>query len=279
MGNPAAPVVQYREEYIASFEQNYSLLKVGCTRETVIKGNQAVFLVAGSGGETAVTRGSNGQIPYKTTTNTQNTCTLVEKHAPFEMTGFDIFSNQGDQKRIMMESSQAVLHRDIDQAIIDQLDTATVTTGTAAAASLNMVVKAKVILGNAEVDLTQEDKLFAAITPAFEGYLSQVKEFASAEYVEVKPFVGPARRMRRWFGINWMVHPNLTGVGTSSEKCYLWHSDSMGHAANTGEMAVDAGYERKQQVSWTNASLFHNAKLLQNSGIVQMLHDGSALAA
>ena len=46
MGNPAAPVVQYREEYIASFEQNYSLLKVGCTRETVIKGNQAVFLVA-----------------------------------------------------------------------------------------------------------------------------------------------------------------------------------------------------------------------------------------
>lgn len=279
MGNPAAPQVQYKEEYIASFEQSYSLLKVGCTRETVIKGNQAVFLVAGSGGATAVTRGSNGQIPYASTSNTQNTCTLVEKHSPFEMTGFDVFANQGDQKRIMMESSQAVLHRDIDQSIIDQLDTATVTTGSAATASLNMVVKAKVILGNAEVDLTKEDKLFAAITPAFEGYLSQVKEFASAEYVDVKPFVGPTRRMRRWFGINWMVHPNLTGVGTSSEKCYLWHSDAIGHAANAAEMAVELGYERKQQVSWTNATLYHNAKLLQNSGIVQMLHDGSALAA
>lgn len=90
MGNPVVPVVQYREEYIASFEQDYSLLKVGTVRETLIKGNQATFLVAGSGGATAVTRGSNGQIPYKTTSNTQYTATLVERHAPFEMTGFDI---------------------------------------------------------------------------------------------------------------------------------------------------------------------------------------------
>lgn len=279
MGNPAAPVTLYREEYIASFEQNYSLLKVATVRETLIKGNSAVFLVAGSGGATAVTRGSNGQIPYKSVSNTQNTCTLVEKHGPFEMTGFDVFANQGNQKDIMMKASQAVLNRDIDQSIIDQLDTATVNTGSAVTASLNLVVKAKTILGNAEVDLTQEDKLFAAISPAFEGYLAQVKEFASADYVEVKPFVGPSRRYRRWFGINWMTHPNLTGNGTSSEYCYMWHQDAIGHAANSAEMMVDAGYERKQQVSWTNATLFHGAKVLQNSGIVQMVHDGSALAA
>ena len=59
----------------------------------------------------------------------------------------------------------------------------------------------------------------------------------------------------------------------------MWHQSAMGHAANTAEMDVDAGYERKQQVSWTNASLFHNAVLLQNSGIVQMNHDGSAYTA
>lgn len=244
----------------------------------MIKGNTAIFLVAGSGGETAVTRGSNGYIPFKSPSNTQNTCTLVERHGPYEMTGFDVFANQGDQKRILMKSSQAVLHRDIDQMIIDQLDTATVTTGSAAAASLNMIAIAKTKLGNAEVDLTQEDKMFAAITPAFEAYLMQVTEFASADYVEVKPFSGPTKRARRWYGVNWMVHPNLTGVGTSSEKCYMWHQHSMGHAANSAEMKVDADYERKQQISWTNATLFHGAKLLQNGGIVQMLHDGSAIS-
>jgi len=279
MGNPVVPVVQYREEYIASFEQDYSLLKIGTVRETLIKGNQATFLVAGSGGASAVTRGSNGQIPYKTTSNTQYTATLVERHAPFEMTGFDIFANQGDQKRIMMKASQAVLHRDIDQTIIDVLDTATQTTGTAVTASLDLVAKARTILGNNEVDLTQEDKIFAVITPAFEAYMLQVKEFGSADYVEIKPFTGPPRRMRRWAGVNWMVHPNLTGGASSSESCYMWHSDALGHAANVAEMQVDAGYERKQQVSWTNATLYHGAVMLQNTGVVKMVHDGSAYVA
>jgi len=279
MGNPVVPVVQYREEYIASFEQDYSLLKIGTVRETLIKGNQATFLVAGSGGASAVTRGSNGQIPYKTTSNTQYTATLVERHAPFEMTGFDIFANQGDQKRIMMKASQAVLHRDIDQTIIDVLDTATQTTGTAVTASLDLVAKARTILGNNEVDLTQEDKIFAVITPAFEAYMLQVKEFGSADYVEIKPFTGPPRRMRRWAGVNWMVHPNLTGGASSSESCYMWHSDALGHAANVAVMQVDAGYERKQQVSWTNATLYHGAVMLQNTGVVKMVHDGSAYVA
>lgn len=278
MGTPSVPVEQFISEYIATFEQDYSMLKIGCMKETLIKGNVATWLVAGSGGETAVTRGSNGYIPYKSPSNTQVSCTINERHAPFEMTGFDIFANQGDQRQIMMKAAQSVMHRDIDQAIIDQLDTATVTTGSAATASLDLVNKAIVKLGNAEVPLTEEDKLFAAITPAFQAYLMQITEFASADYVDVKPFAGPMKRARRWAGINWMVHPNLTGVGTAAEKCYLWHQRALGHAANTAEMKVDADYERKQQISWTNATLFHNAKVLQTTGIVQWLHDGSAYA-
>jgi len=276
MGNPVVPVEQFREEYVASFEQDYSMLKIGCIRETLIKGNTATFLVAGSGGETAVTRGSNGYIPFKSPSNTQVSVTLNERHAPFEMTGFDVFANQGDQRMILMKSSQAVMHRDIDQAIIDQLDTATVTTGSAATAGADMVIKARTKLANAEVNITEEDNMFAVITAAFEGYLMQMSEFSSADYVEVKPWAGPAKRMRRWMGVNWMVHPNLTGVGTSSESCYMWHKNAIGHAANSAEMKVDADYERKQQISWTNATLFHGAKILQNSGIVKMVHDGSA---
>ena len=73
---------QYRSEYIAAFEQNFSLLRMTCTREAVIKGNQAVFLVSGSGGMSAVTRGTNGLIPYNTAENVQNTAVLQEYHAP-----------------------------------------------------------------------------------------------------------------------------------------------------------------------------------------------------
>ena len=90
---------------------------------------------------------------------------------------------------------------------------------------------------------------------------------------------GGIKRVWRAVGWNWIVSTRLTGKGTSSEKCYFLHKNAMGHAANSKEMEVDVGYERKQKNSWTNASLYHGAKLLQNSGIVQVLHDGSRYVA
>ena len=104
----SAFVTQYREEHIATFEQNFSVLRSMCVTHAQIKGNSAVFLVSGSGGATAVTRGANGLIPYGNVSNTQSTCTLEEFHAPFEQTGFNIFATQGDQKKIMQMSSGAV---------------------------------------------------------------------------------------------------------------------------------------------------------------------------
>lgn len=253
-------------------------MRATTTREAVIKGNQAVFLVAGSGGIAAISRGVNGLIPFNTVNNVQNTCTLNEYHAPFERTGFNIFASQGDQKRIMQMASVNVLNRNIDSIIISQLDTATTTTGTATAANIPMIVHARTILGNNAVPLFEEDNMFAVISPGFEGYLMQATEFASADYVEVKPFAGPAKQMRRWMGVNWMVHPSLTGKATSSEKCYMYHKSAVGHAANSNDMDVKVDYDPKQDLSWSRASLFHGAILLQQTGIVQMLHDASAYA-
>lgn len=255
------------------------MLRATCVQEAIVKGNQAIFLVSGSGGLSAVTRGVNGLIPYSTVENVQNTCTLQEFHAPYERTSFNIFASQGDQRRIMQQASVAVLNRNIDQVILDELETATLTTGVAVPASLNLVIRAKVILGVNEVPTTEEDNMFAVVSPAFEGYLMTVTEFSSADYVDIKPFVGPAKRMRRWAGINWLVHPNVTNVGTSSESCFMYHKNAIGHAANSKEMSVAVDYDRKQDLSWSRASLFHGAKKLQNIGIVKMLHDGSAFVA
>lgn len=271
-------VTTYREEQIATFEQRYSRLRVACVQHAQIKGNAAVFQVSGSGSATAVTRGSNGLIPYGVTDNTQNTCTLVERHAPFERTGFNIFATQGDMKAVMHNEAVGTLNRAIDQSIIDQLDTATTTTGTAVTASLSLILKARTLLGNNNVPIEEEANMFGLITPSFDAYLQQVKEYASADYVDIKPLVGPPRPFKRWAGVNWIMHTGLTGIGTSSEKCYMFHKNAMGHAANMSDMDVRVGYDEKQDLSWARASLFHGAKLLQNSGIVQMLHDGSAYA-
>lgn len=268
---------QYRQEFIAGFEQRQSLLRSSVTTEAVLKGNTATFLVADSGGASAVTRGVNGLIPARADNLTQTSATLAEWHDLVRKSGFNVFASQGDQRRIMQETTMAVINRKVDADIIAQLDTATVDTGAATTATLALVAKAKAILGLAEVPTQELDNMFAAVTPAFMAYLMQTKEFSSAEYVDVKTFVGAERKMLRWYGINWIEHPNLTGAGTSSEKCYIYHRAALGHAVDTRNIQSPVGYDDEQDYSWARASVFMGSKLLQNGGIVQILHDGSAM--
>lgn len=275
---------QYRDEFIAGFEDRQSILRSCCVQEAVIKGNTATFLVADSGDASAVTRGVNGLIPARADDLSQLSATLEEWHDLVRKTNFNIFASQGDQKRIMQMTSMGVVNRKIDDQIIAQLDTATNDTGAATTADIDVVMYAQTILGNNFVDLTDEENLFAVISPAFRAYLQQTTEFSSGDYVEVKPFTGPTRRMWRWNGFNWMVHPRLTGsVGAgsdgTSEQCYFFHRDSIGHAADTSGLDAPVGYDEEQAYSWCRVSMHMGAKLLQQSGIVQVKHDGSAYAA
>lgn len=271
-----AAVTQYRQAFIDQFEGRSSVMRVGTTKETMKNGLTVTFLVAGSGSDTAVTRGVNGQIPYGNPTNTQVSATLVEKHAPYELTGFNIFASQGDQKAIMRQASMNVINRDIDLTVLAELANATIDTGATATASLRLVEKAKAYLGNQDVPVEEEDNMFAVISSGFRAYMMETTEFASGDYVDVKVFAGPTRKMWRWDGVNWMVSSRVTGVGTSTELCYMWHRSALGYAVNVGEDSISIGYDDKQDTSWSRATIFHAAKILQNTGIVQIKHDGSA---
>lgn len=268
--------IQYRQEFIAGFEQRQSLVRNCTTTEAVIKGNQATFLVADSGSAEAVTRGVNGLIPARADNLTQNTATLVEWHDLVRRTNFNLFASQGDGRRIMQDTSMGTINRKIDSDIITELNTATQDTGTTATGSLSMAMHAIAILGNNSVPM--DGNIFALITPAMLAYLMQTKEFASADYTGNKPFDGQPM-MFRWAMCSWIVHPNLPGKGTTAEKCFMFHKSAIGHAANTGEMQTAVGYEDEQDYSFARASIFMGAKLLQNSGVVVMNHDGSGFAA
>lgn len=274
--------IQYRQEFVAGFEQRQSLLRESVTTESVIKGNQATFLVADSGSATAVTRGVNGLIPARADNLTQTTATLAEWHDLVRKTDFNVFASQGNQRAIMQQTSMGVVNRKIDSDILTCLATGTITTGAAATASLSLVMKAKTKLGNAGVPW--DSNITAVISPAFEAYLMQIKEFASREYVNGLPTEGadPAWKdrptMYRWLGVNWIVHPNVSGVGTSSESCFMYHKSAIGHAINTAGLQSLVGYDEEQGYSWARTTVDMGSALLQNSGVVEMVHDGSAYA-
>jgi hypothetical protein len=272
--------IQYRQEFVSAFEQRQSMLSASVTREAVIKGNQATFLVAGSGNATAVTRGVNGLIPARNDDLNQYTATLVEWHDLVQKTDFNIFASQGDGRRIMQETTMGVINRKMDQDILVELDNGTQDAGNSASTmSLSLALRAWTILGNADVPVQEEDKMFCIISPAAYSYLMQTKEFASADYVEVKPFSGPARQYRRWAGVNWIMHPNVSGAGTAAEKLFMFHRDAIGQAVNTGDMNMAVGVDEEQHYSYARCSVYMGSKILQNTGIVRINHDGSAYAA
>lgn len=267
-----------RQEIVATFEEGMSWLRQTTVTEAVIKGNTATFLVAGSGSATATTRGINGLIAARADSLTQTSATLVEWHDLVRKTRFNIFQSQGDQRRLMQDTTRMVLNRRLDQDIITALDGATTNLGTASTMSLHKVAQAMTTLGENEVPCEEEDNMFALATPAVRGYLMQIPEFANADYVEVKFLNGPARRMCRWAGFQWIFHPNLTGGGGTSEQCYFYHRRAIGSAFDTGEgLNTAIGYNDEQDYSYARASSFTGAALLQQSGVVQFLHDASAI--
>lgn len=279
-------VVQYRTEFIAGFEVATSLLRNCVVTEAVIKGNQATFLVADSGGAVAQTRGVNGLIPSRTDNLNQYTATLIEQHDLVQRTGFNLFASQGDGKRIMQETSMKVINRTIDLDILSALSSTTNNTGGAVSANLALVLRARTKLGNNAVAVDEIDNMFFAVTPAFMGYLLQVKEFVNVQWVDVKPLTQPAnsnganasKKMMRWAGFNWIESPLITGTGTNNELCYAYHRNAIGHAVNTGEIMAMADYNRRQDYSWARTSVYMGSKLLQNKGVIQVAHDGSALS-
>ncbi len=141
-----------------------------------------------------------------------------------------------------------------------------------------MFAYAYAILGNNNVPM--DGGVTALITPAAHAYLVQTPEFSSAKYVNDsdRPFANGPQRAFDWFGMRFIVHTGLPSLATSSEKLYVFHRNAIGHAYSK-DIDVQAGYDAEQDYSWSRASVYQGAKLLQNSGVVVIAHDGSGYAA
>jgi hypothetical protein len=270
---------QYRQEFIAGFEQHQSLLRDSVTTDAVIKGNVATFLVADSGGAAAVTRGVNGMIPARADNLSQPTATLVEQHDLCRKTNFNVFASQGDQRSIMQMTTMGVINRSIDNDITTILNTGTVNTGAAVKASLNLFNKSQVILQNAGVPW--DSNITVVGTAAFMAYFTSLPEFSSALYVSGKPMESgdPSWKDKPvayfWKGCTWISHPNLPGKGTNAEKCFIYHKSAVGHAIDTAGIQSPVGYNEEQDYSWARATYYGGGSKLQNAGIVVINHDGS----
>lgn len=274
----------YRAEIINGFDKTVSVLRDTITTDYMDKGGSAVFLVADSSGQTARTRGNNGLIQADPLALTQNTATLVPWHKLVTVSDFNMFASQGDLHKPMQAACMASINRKVDDDIISVLNTGTVNTGTAVTGSVQLVQKARGILGTNKVP--NDGQLTLLATPALITYLMQAPEFANSQYVNARPYAdggapayGDKRMVYKWLGLTVIEDPTLPSIGTASAKCFMFHKSAIGQALNKNALEFDMDFNREQKYSWSNCTAFFGTKLLQNSGIVVINHDDSAIAA
>jgi hypothetical protein len=210
---------------------------------------------------------------------------LSEWHDLVRKTGFNIFASQGNQRAIMQMTSMAVLNRKIDDQIITELNSGTVTIGSSTSIpDVSLFQNGRVKLSNASVPW--DSRITLLCQPSFLAYMEQAPEFTNAQYVDLRPYKGSDENASwrdkpmayRWRNTLIVEHPNLPGKGTSSEKSFLYHKSAIGQAADAGGLKTAVGYNDEQDYTYARTSCFMGAKLLQAAGDVVITADGSAYA-
>lgn len=267
---------QYRDEWIVAFQRGETYLKDSVTKEIMISGLNAKFALQGAAGR-MTTRGTNGLIPSRNRTDTQPSITLAEKHSLETQTGFNVFTAAADLRQAMQNAGAMTAAREIDYTILDALSAATNSYNSGTAITLTYGKTVDVLSDLFENDVMSGNEITCLWTPKAWARLLTFEEFASSEFVDVKPLVGMAGdRPRVWLGAKHIMHTGLTGMGTATATNYVFAKPAVGHAISTGDIQVAAGYNDEQDYSYSRHTVFDGAVILQQAGVIKVVTDDTA---
>lgn len=266
--------VLYRDEYVAAFEQRQSYLRDSCTTEAMVKGNSAIFLVTGKA-DTMKERGVDGLIPAANESDTQVTISLKEMHHRATQTGWDIFTGQGDRRRILQERGMKAANKEIDDVILTALDATTTTYNSGSAITLTYGKLVDIISELYENEVDVDGMITCVWSPKTYARILTFAQATSIDYINQKPLIdGP--QPFRFLGAMHLMHPRVPGVGTSTAKNFVYHKAALGHAIDTAGIKTEIGYNGEHDYSYARHTVFHGAKVLQNSGIIEVTTDDTA---
>lgn len=273
--------VKYRREFIAAFNTSVSLLNDRFTPESMDMGRSAVFDVTAVGGRMQ-TRSIDGRIPRTNVSDTQVTCTLSEFVKKFEVTDFEAFTSQSNERAKMNHRIMESVNQEHDYTILTELANASTSySATAAPITLDTATKVIATLSANQVPINPADVTWI-ISPFMEAKLQNIAGYTNSLYTNSKPLVDGGntfenqRKVKSWLNVSWVVHPNLSGVGSASCTSYLVHRRALGVAVPTNQTRYSAGYDDQDHYHYASATLKMGAKILQNTGILKFIHNDLA---
>lgn len=270
--------IAYRNQYVEDFHVGLPLLADRFTDESMSVGRSAVFDIHEFGGRMS-RRSIDGGIPRRERAARQVTVNLEEYVDKEEITNFEKFISQSDERSKINRSLNTRSHEEVDYVIMNALAGATVEYQ-AGAAAITQDLAAKVIATQVEkkIPIGAQD-LTWIVSPKMEAKLQQIIGYTSSDYVSTKPLetggnqYDGSRKIKSWIGCGWIVHPNLPNVGTALCTTYLVHRRAIGLAKPLSMMQYEAGKIPGELADYAVCSLTMGAAVLQQTGVIKFHHN------
>lgn len=288
---PNSFIKQYESDVHHVFQRQGGHLRESVRFKSGVVGSSATFQKAGKG--TATTKARHGVVTTMNQDHTAVTCTLEDFYAPDYVDKLDEAKTNINEREVIAVGGAWAIGRKVDEQIITALDTTTETmtlTVTSIAA-----IRASFIQFTEEAwanDVPNDGQVYGLLTPRAWSQLSLLQEFTNSQWVgpdnmQFKEGVPSVQKWREWNGVKWKKHTGLSGVGTSSAKCFIYHKTAVGygagaHAVNNAEndsIRADFWWNGERQAWLVTHCMSGGACLIDGMGVIEAtINDTTAIA-
>lgn len=271
---------EWNEEFIMNYGQSKSLLPARCNQSGWSAGTGTMHFTIVENDQITTTRGVNGDIVYRNSNQSVIEVDLEEALGAEEIDNFTSFKSSVDQRRIMYKRVEGAIHRKMDDEILTELDGTPNTFDSGDLPGGSGSVGFPLHWVNA-LELTSQ---FHELTVGAEGDstgLLSIRAFAmlssqvpvtSRDYSDEMPLVKGYKPFR-WQGILWIPYARgLSGFGTNSAKCFLFHNDAVAWK-DTGDVSMIVDFDRRNRKFFCNGQEMYATKRLLDDGVLEFLHD------
>lgn len=273
-------VKQFESEVHAAYQRQGSKLMNTVRVKTATNSSTVQFPTVGRG--VVSTKGRNSLVPVMNTSQSYVTATLADYYGGDWIDKLDELKTNIDERSILANASAYALGRKTDTLIITALGTmatSTVTLGTGSKAAFrNKVLEAVQKLNS--LDVPDDGDRWGIMSPIGWSWLMLLTEFTSADYVgqDMLPYTSGFGQVKRWMGVNWMMHSGISGAGGATANNLLYHKSCLGLAVGQ-QITSDITWHGDRAAHFIANSMSMGAVLIDGEGGCEMVLDETAALA
>jgi len=260
-------IKQYEREVKEAFQRRSSVLLPMVRRKPNVVGTTTTFQKAGKGA--ATTKSRHGLVTPMDITHTNATATMVDFYAGDWVDKLDEAKINIDERMVLSNAGAAALGRKIDNQILTVMNGNLTQTATLSA-TLTLAKAQEAVQTLADLDVFEDGRMWCVVNANGWNDLMNITAFASADYVNDKPFPEGFRRPKDWYGVNWTMTSAVNDFTSGSTFFgYMFHEDAVGYGHNA-DITAEITYSGSRVAHFVNHYMSGGAVLIDSDGAFEL---------